>query len=746
MPQISSGNATIDARLNQLLAEGMSFFLFSLPFKLTLRFDGPVTVTTRGTWTVFEGVAQLSHPFMLQIAVKLAIDGAGRYELRFTLPLLDTVLRTEVLPRLPTSVRTIYDRLVQPYVPAYHDCAVILASSVGDDPTLGGILAGINFYVDVALAEIEPTRSLSRAFPAAKLGERRFVLHLGCIASPAFTFVVEGNFVLDAALGTSAVVLDKLVLRTDQDSSSLTASAAAFVTLRMGGETLRFIGALGIDDKGTTMISGSLDAVDGAWKDPFGARGVTITGFGVQVMAAATAPYVGLGLRGGILFGATQASAKLALLYDPSSPDKTVLQIESHNPLDLQTMLGGLVDPQYLPANLFNVAIDDFLIYISPNGGVIAGQEYAPGFALRGAVDLWGLRANVDGMLTYAGGGYLRGAMSPLRYPADGLLVDIHGDPERGPAIDLDFNAARRGGRAVGAVKIVGLYNHTFEAIVDARRLFLALGKTQLGIYSGGTLEVVGNRVTVGGQLSFSADLDVLLGPTRVRFTADVAADYRGSADPAGLSQRVVFAFDACGARLDFSANAGSLKFTDVDSMRKFLQAQSNQIAQELLEALRGGTLAAITWLKGLVPDTTTAAMVLQQAGAAASKAADGLRQAYAASAEQCASALRVAHYPPQAIAAALKSVYSLSEQDVGELLKSIGMSANDIARALHGAFDWSAKKTANFFHDTLDIGDQTTKKALEAADYSSSQIKGAMEDAYGWSESMWDSFVGLFG
>lgn len=745
MPQISSGNPTIDARLEQLLAEGLAFTLLSVPFLLKLRFVGPATVTTRGTWTVFEGPGELSRPFGLPVQVKLAIDGTGRYELRFTLPQLEAVLSNEVLPRLGAASRATYDKLVRPYVAAYRDCVVIIASSVGDDPTLGTILAGINFYAGVALGDIEPTRGLCRSFPAAGIEKRRFVLHLGCIASPAFTFVVEGNVVVDAALGTPAVVLDKLVLRTDQDSDSLAASAAAFVTLRVGGETLLFIGALGVDSRGGTMISGLLDAVDGAWKDPFGARGLTIDRLGVQLMATTTVPYIGVGLVGAVMFGGNKCSAKIALLYDPSAPDRSVLQLESGNPFDLQTLLAAVVDPKHLPADLFKLAIDDFLIHISPSGGVIAGIDYAPGFALRGAVDLWGLRASVDGRFSYADGGYLRGAMSPMQYPTKGQLVDIHGDPGRGPAIDLAFNAARRGGRAVGAVKIVGLYNHTFEAIVDADRLFVALGKTQLGIYAGGSLEVVKNRITLGSDLAFAADLDIDLGVTRVRFKADVAARYRCSADPTSLSQRVSYAFDACGARVSFDAGAGELRFTEVDSLRAHLLAQASRIAQELLAMLATGTLTAIAWLKDLVPDPNVAIQQLKQAGTPALQAAEGLRQVYGMGAEKCGALLRMAQYSPATIAAALRTAYALSEQAVGVLLKSIGMSANDIARAVKGAFDWSAKKTANFFHDTLDIGDETARKALEAAKYSESQIKGAMEDAYGWTESMWDSFVGLF-
>lgn len=745
MPQISSGNATIDARLSQLLHDGINFFLFSLPFKVNLRFTGEVTVSERGSWTVFEGLAELSRPFMCQCQVRLAIDAVGRYELRFKLPALDDLLRSEVVPRLPAASRTVCDRLVQPYTPFYRDCSVILASHGGDDPTLGGMLAGINFYSSVALGDIEPTRSLCRAFPAAGLDQRRFVLHLGCIASPGFTFVVEGNFVVEAELGTPAIALDRLVLRIDHNSSSLAASAAAFFAVRVGGEALVFIGALGLDSAGTTMISGSLDAVDGAWKDPFGARGLTIVGLGAQVMATKTAPHVGLGLRGGVLFGAKKASASIALLFDPSAPDRSVLQLESGTPFDLQTMLAAVVDPKYVPTDLVRLAIDDFLIHISPNGGIIAGKEYAPGFAVRGAVDLWGVRAKLDGALNYAAGGHLRGTMSPLRFPGDGLLVAIHGDPDQGPAIDLTFNAMRQGGRIVGAAKIVGFYNHHFEAIVEADRLFIALGKTQLGIYSGGSLELAQNRVTLRSEVSFHADLDVNLAGASIPLKADVAATYRGSADIGSVSQQLTFMFDACGTRLEVNASAGARQFTDVESLSLYFHKLSDRVAQELLAALRTGTLAAIAWLQSVLPDVVQATMVLRQGGTAASLVAAGLRQVYAVSAEQCGTLLRTAAYSPQQIAGALKSGYSLTEEQVGKLLKSIGMSPNDIARAVKGAFDWSAKKTANFFDDALDISDKTAKAALEAANYSSSEVKGAMEDAYDWTSSMWDDFIDLF-
>jgi hypothetical protein len=104
-----------------------------------------------------------------------------------------------------------------------------------------------------------------------------------------------------------------------------------------------------------------------------------------------------------------------------------------------------------------------------------------------------------------------------------------------------------------------------------------------------------------------------------------------------------------------------------------------------------------------------------------------------------------MATYAPAAVASALASTYQLGADQVGVLLDKVGMSPSEVAAAMRGAFDWSAKHTARFLDETLHVGDKPAKKALEAAGYSASQVKGAMEDVYGWTTSMWDSFVDLF-
>lgn len=745
MSQITTGNATIDARYAELLQGGFSFVLLSVPIRLQIKFTAPPTVGQRGAWSVFEGTAELSAPFGGQARVRLAIDPNGRYELRFVLGRLESVLDSTVLPRLSSTLRATYDRLVRPYVAFYRDCEAIVSSHVGEDPALGAILAGINFYCRPALGEIEPTRTLCKTFPAAGLEARRFVLHLGCVAAPGFTFVVQGNFDVDAEIGTPAIVLDRIALRVDQDSSSVLASASVSFAVRVGGETLVFTGGLGVDSRGAAVISGSLDAADGAWKDPFGARGVTLGGVGVQLMAAPTAPFVGVGLRARVMFGSDRISAGLALLFDPSAPDKAVLQLEVPDRVELRRLLGGVVDPQFVPTELLDVALDDLQIHISPSGGLIAGKEYEPGFHLRGAVELWGLRASVDGALSYAAGGHLRGAFSPVIYPASGALVDIHGDPGKGPSLDIGFNAVQRGGRAVGSVKIVGLYNHQFEAIVEAHRLKLALGRTKLGIYTGGSIELAHGRVTLTSSVGFRAKVKVALGAVEIELDTEVLAAYAATVTADAISQPIRFVFDACGAKLDLDVNAGALRFTEVESMARFFVEHSGRVAQEILAELAAASLAAITWLRQYVPDLNQAAMVMRQANAAAARVADGFRQIYAASAESCATALRVAAYSPQAIAGAMKSAYAMTEQQVGQLLKTIGMSASDIARAMRRAFGWSAEQTAEFFDDVLDFSDKTTKAALDAAGYAASEIEDAMKDVYGWTSAMWDDFMGLF-
>jgi len=743
--QILSGNPVIDARLAELLAGGVVFHLFSLPFTLRFQFVGEVTQTARGAAIVFSGAAKLAEPFRLQTQLSLAIDGDGRHELRFGAADVAAALDREVRPRLAGAARATYDRLVQPYAPQLRDCTVIVASHASDDRTLGTIGAGINVYVEVPFAAVEPTRALCKSFPQAQLDARKLAVHVGCRNNPALAFVIEGSTALAAELGTPAVTLDSLALRVTQDSPSLVAAAALPFTLRVGGETQGFAGTFAEVAGGIVAIRGNLDVETRTWPEPFGARGVTLTGVQVRLMPIDAAPHVRVELQAGTQIGGERVDAKPALLFDATAPERAVLRIASDAVTDLRRLLSSLIDVAHLPAELVELPFDDYVLAIAPHGGTIEGKTYGAGISLRGAIDLWGWRANVDGALSFSGGGHLYGAMSPIAFPAQGWLVNIRGVGEAGPSLALDFSEQKRGVHVSGAVKIVTRYNHTFELVAASDRFKLVLGKTQLGIYAGGVLEVGDGKLALTAESRFRGRCKVPLGRQAIALDADVAAVYRATGTSELVRQDVVFRLDACGTHIDFSANAGTLRFDEVESLAQFFAQQGERLGQRIAQALLSGPLAAIAWLQQYLPDATQVAMVARDVGLACAAAADSIRQVFAVGAEACATSLRHAAYSTQAIAGAMTSAYGLSERAVGLLLDQIGVPAKDIAKAMHKAFDWSAEETAEFCEDALDLGDKATRSALEAADYSSKEIKHAMKDVFGWTEDVWDSFVDLF-
>jgi hypothetical protein len=744
MSQITSGNASIDAQLSTVLRGGISFSLFSLPFELRLEFVGAVQCVPVEGKVRFTGQARLGPPFALEAAVALTIAADGGYELRFPCPDLRTMLDLHVRARLPASSRTIYDALVRPYLTLLAGCTVILSSDVGEDPQLGTIVAGCNFYSVARLGDIPPLNEVCKAFPAAGIDGRTLVLHLGCAATPAFQFMVEGELVLAAELGTPAVVLETIGLRVDQDSATLTASANCRFTVVVGGERLACVGGIGLDSTGRAMIYGSLDAEDGLWEAPFGAKGLAVTGLGVQAMVSKSPPYLGLGVRGGVRIGGEALDADLAVLFDASDPTRSILDVSSRSGIDFAELMGAMVDRRCLPADLVRVRLDRLRLTISPQGGTIAGKEYAPGFAVGGNLLLWGFEAAVDGQFNYADGGHLHATMSPLKLPASGVLVDVHGAGSGGPSVRIDCTTARQAADVDVALELVGLYDQSAVVQLDADRLHVALARTDLGVYRGGSFELTHKRARIACEASFDADLKLNLGRVPIRLQLGVGAAITASADVRTFEQIVDFRFDACGQRLTLRQRA-ELRFTDVASLATYFVHCDKAIARLIGDNLASATAAAIAWLRGYVPDAAQVGMVLHDVGATCGAATAALQAAFDLGAKACASVLAGAAYTPTQIAGALKDVYKLGEEAVGVLLDGIGMSASAVAGAMRGAFDWSAKETAKFLDSSLKVGDKAAKKALEAAGYSSSQIKGAMNSAYDWTEDQWDSFTDLF-
>lgn len=726
MPSISCGDSSIDARLDALLREGVAFSLLSLAFETRVEFRGEVSHAPRGGGVSFTGLARLSAPFELEAAIDLWVDAAGGFELRFALPGVAAMFDTQVRPRLAAAARARFDALVRPYQLALAGAAVRITG------------AGCSFARGVRLDQVTPTRELCRSFPAASLEARSALLTLACPPGPGFVFAISGGLDVAATLGGPAVTLERLDVRVDQDSRDLFVDASCRFTLFVGDDRIACEG--GLEEQGG-VVSLLGRRAGGVWEQPFGTRGLALTKLAVQVLPGKPAPQICL--AGDARLGDRDVDADLALSHDASDPSRAVLRVLARAGLDLGDALGALIGPSLVPTATAGLQIRDLMLHTSRHGGSMTGVGYGPGLTIGGQIELWGLHAAVSGQFT-ASGGCLSGAMSPVRLPNDLPLVALTGAGEAGPSVRIECTPTRQSAEIDVALKIVGRYNHSATAVLERDRLYLALARTRLGVYSGGSFELTRGRGALRCEAHFDADMKVMLGRTALHLELAVLAAISGDAEAQRLEQRAHFDFDACGQRLRLAQRV-EVRFDEVESVAMYFLQQDRAVAELIGGALRSAASAAIAWLRGHIDDAQQIAFVLHDVGSRCEDAAAALRDAFQLTAEVSARTLRMATYAPAAVASALASTYQLGADQVGVLLDKVGMSPSEVATAMRGAFDWSAKHTARFLDETLHVGDKAAKQALEAAGYSASQVKGAMEDVYGWTTSMWDSFVDLF-
>jgi hypothetical protein len=249
-----------------------------------------------------------------------------------------------------------------------------------------------------------------------------------------------------------------------------------------------------------------------------------------------------------------------------ADPSRAVLRVITRTGLELGGLLSALIDPSHVPGAVAGLRLGDMVLHCTRTGGSMAGTTYAPGVTIGGQLELWGLRAAVEGQFTASGGGLLNGAMSPVRLPADLPLVALGGAGEAGPSVRIACTPDRQSAEVDVALKIVGRYNHSATVVIERERLYLALARTRLGVYTGGSFELARGRGTLRCEANFDADMKVALGRTALRLKLAVQAAIEASADAQRLEQRVRFDFDACGERLRLDQRV-EVRFDEVESV-----------------------------------------------------------------------------------------------------------------------------------------------------------------------------------
>jgi hypothetical protein len=694
---ITTGVPAIDDRLRSLLGGGVTFTLLSCPFSTPLTFQGEVaaSVSPSGASATLTGRAALGAPFDLSAEVAVIVDASGGWLVELTLPNVEPIFERAMSQVSDGSARQLYRDVIKPYVREFKGATVAIASVDAEDLAGREVFGGINFYATFSPFRVQPLKSLAKTFEkAVRLDALTTEVHLACKnATPGFSFYVAALLSPDLAFGTPALVLDELALAIDQSTADLTAGASCRFTLRLDGEALRLRGGFTVDARGEARLSLALDAADGAWHDPFGLRGVTLGGFGVEVGAGVQFPWLIVGARGEAMLGAAKkplADAELGLLLDFAAPEHCVVSARSAKGADLPTLAKALLSPTFGPPadrlQALEISLSDLVLELSPRGGTIAGKTYPAGLQAGGKIDLWGWGAEIGGAFEWEGGFALRGSMDPVDV---GNWLQIGGAKGKRAEVSVECTAAEQGASASVRVALLGAASAvTRVELTDTRRLSIALGAEGPSVYAGARVELEGARVEASGKAKFSYPFSCLGRSVKVAMSAaiDLAVDPKG----ATVSESIVFTAHVDGQAISLHAKGsgkplGTTK--DIEQHFKKVLASGTKEALDFFKKV-SDALAKVLWgaFFSAIPATATALESLAAAAYA------GLLQAGGASMESIVVWTTDAyqHVSPERV---LGQLHATEEQAVYILTHHFGRTASQ------------AKKEWKKFSDSMSDG-----------------------------------------
>ncbi|MCY1004695.1 beta/gamma crystallin-related protein [Nannocystis pusilla] len=687
----------------------VSFDLFSLPFTLPVQFTGTITASAFDKSIAYEGAASISAPFRTSVdplAITLSKADPISYVFKFATPKgLDDLMLKDVRPNLPGELWTIVDAVVMPFVEVYANSVVVIADDEGSDDDLGDYVDGITLFTTVKGDTFQPFRALQATFPALGLDARTVVLAIASRRGGQLLFKVQAELLLNAALGTQAVVFRSLAVDVDRQTASVAAGLTATFELNIGNEQLELRGGIEgeIGQGGKVTVWGALDAADGAWEDPFGFKGITITGFGVQLSATATFPFVAIGARGGIHIGDGLLGGEIGLLIDPGTPQNSILRIESPEGLDIPRLIGALTNDAIDASKLIAVQIKDLLIHIAPNGGTSAGKTYDPGLELGGKVDLWGWKAELKGKVDYGSGGALKGKLDPIKLSAGGIdflaITDVAGSG--GASVDVEFTASRQGGSIDGKIVLVGgLYSQSIKAEMSTSGFAVDLQSGNMGIYAQAKLKLNSGVFDLRFGPTIGVNVDIAGRSVGLSVGCQVATTISKSA----FSQGVGFAFKILYENKSIGPVQVSVPFrTAEDLAQEFTKWFKSQILGPVLDVLKAAGDTAFKWVKEFVtPVAQEAAKFFQDVGAKSEDIAKGLVNTFGTTAEQA--------------------------------VKYLNLGADEAAKILKNTFGKSAEEVGKFLKDVGGYTDSAVNSALSGAGYAANEVADVMGDIFGGS------------
>jgi len=687
-----------------------------VPFDLPIQFLGTITVQPLSQAISYSGSARLVQPFTvdvdpLELNIFAADDdngGGPGWTVKFGLPQstsLETVIRDEVIDAIPGSIAPLVEALVMPYIALYSESTIILASEDGADAELGNYFGGFNAYATVQADQVTPFNLLHAAFPQLGLDTRDVVLGVGAAKGGAGDFFVGCSLQLDAEIGTPLIVFNSIGLNVHNATADTSVGAELEFTLNLAGELLRLRGGLEVSAGvgQSVTVWGALDAADGVWRDPLGIRGLSISGLGVEVGATPAFPWVILGLRGEAHIGGDLLGGRIGIYIDPSDWSKAILDIYSEEGISVPRLVDGLTGGWLDLSSILDVSLTNLQLYIAPKGGTIAGQNYDPGLAISGELDLWGWRASVDGELDFDSGGHLQGTMDRVDLSAGGatfLKISNNAD-DAGPSIDVAFETTNMGGTIDGSIIILGgLYTSSFQASLNAQGFTATIASDGMGIYQNASLSMTqgGFKFMFGPTIGVSVDI---LGRS---IGLSVGTSVTTRIDESSFSQGIGFSFSAMGVGYSPGPFMINVPFSELaDLAEAFYEHAADLIVGGLLGSLAEAGEAAFNWVKTNVTASAEAASkFFQDVGADAEAIAVG----------------------------AVNYMGATASDAVGYL----NLGANEAAGVLKDGFGWTADQTGRWLHDVGGFGDTAVNGALNGAGYAADEVADFMGDVFGGS------------
>ncbi len=684
-----------------------------VPFALPIEFEGAVTIQPLSKAISYSGRVTLTAPFQvtvdpLALGLFQTEEGSLGWMVKFGLPQstsIASVIQSNVLAQIPGEVRPAIEAVVMPYLALYQNAIVILSNEDGEDDDLGDYLAGFNVFATLQASTIPPFNLLHQVFPQIGLDSRDVVLGIGTKSGVGQNYFVGATLMLEAELGTPIVVFESIALALSKQLTDTKIGAKIAFRLTLAGEVLKLRGGIEATTGGSNSISvwGALDSDDGAWKDPFGFRGLTIVGLGVQVGATPVFPFVVLGVRGEVHIGDGLLGARVGILIDTSDWSKVILDIYSQEGINLPRLIDALTGNWLNLASILDVAITDLQLYLAPKGGTIAGQSYDPGFKIGGKLNLWGFRAAVEGMIDFENGGSLKGSIDPIVLQGGGVeflrISNVAGNG--GAAIDVAFNRSQVGGSVDGKFSLInGLYSSTVKAQLSSRGFTASLSTGNWGIYQNTsvTLESGLYRLVYGPGISVSVSI------AGYNIGISVATSITTEVTSSAFTQRISFSFSAMGASYSPGPFSISVPFRTIEDLANaFYQFAKDLIVNGLINTLRQAAQVAFEWVKTNVTAVAQdAAKFFQNVGAESTAIAKGLVNTFGSTAS--------------------------------DAVKYLSLGAEESARVLKDGFGWTVDQTGQWLTSVGGYGDTAVNAALSGAGYAANEVADFMGDVFGGS------------